>query len=96
MHSLLECASVSPFRVSPFHLPVDTVCVCLAGEEVVTRESFVSIAWRLVPYWLNQVGAGLCLSQSLSPVTCLASLSGCMPCFVGLMGPCRKLGTVGW
>ncbi|PRW60537.1 hypothetical protein C2E21_1293 [Chlorella sorokiniana] len=26
----------------------------LPGEEVVTRESFVSIAWRLVPYWLNQ------------------------------------------
>ena len=25
-----------------------------AGEEVVTRESFVSIGWRLVPYWLNQ------------------------------------------
>ena len=30
-----------------------------AGEEVVTRESFVSIAWRLVPYWMNQVGAGV-------------------------------------
>ncbi|PSC68550.1 E3 ubiquitin-ligase synoviolin [Micractinium conductrix] len=26
----------------------------LPGEEVVTRESFVSIAWRLVPYWMNQ------------------------------------------
>jgi hypothetical protein len=24
-----------------------------AGEEVVTRESFISICWRLVPYWLN-------------------------------------------
>jgi hypothetical protein len=23
------------------------------GEEVVTRESFVSIGWRLIPYWLN-------------------------------------------
>ena len=31
-----------------------------AGEEVVTRESFISIGWRLIPYWLNnweQVGA---------------------------------------
>ncbi|EFN60184.1 hypothetical protein CHLNCDRAFT_133698 [Chlorella variabilis] len=26
----------------------------LPGEEVVTRESFISIAWRLVPYWMNQ------------------------------------------
>ncbi|KDD72689.1 hypothetical protein H632_c3020p0, partial [Helicosporidium sp. ATCC 50920] len=25
----------------------------LPGEDVVTRESFVSVAWRLVPYWLN-------------------------------------------
>ncbi|KAK9818153.1 hypothetical protein WJX72_007878 [[Myrmecia] bisecta] len=25
----------------------------LAGEEVVTKESFVSICWRLIPYWLN-------------------------------------------
>ncbi|GFH15954.1 uncharacterized protein HaLaN_12287 [Haematococcus lacustris] len=25
----------------------------LPGEEVVTRESFVSICWRLIPYWLN-------------------------------------------
>lgn len=24
-----------------------------AGEEVVTKESFVSILWRLIPYWLN-------------------------------------------
>lgn len=32
---------------------------------MVTRESFVSIAWRLVPYWLNQVGAGPYLSHSL-------------------------------
>ena len=23
------------------------------GEEVVTKESFVSIVWRLIPYWLN-------------------------------------------
>ena len=48
----------------------------LAGEEVVTRESFVSIAWRLVPYWLNQVGAGPYLSLSLA--ACLASLSLCL------------------
>ncbi|KAI3429895.1 hypothetical protein D9Q98_010206 [Chlorella vulgaris] len=26
----------------------------MPGEEVVTRESFISIAWRLVPYWMNQ------------------------------------------
>jgi hypothetical protein len=26
----------------------------LPGEEAVTRESFVSIAWRLVPFWLNR------------------------------------------
>uniref|UniRef100_A0A7R9VBC0 RING-type domain-containing protein n=1 Tax=Chlamydomonas euryale TaxID=1486919 RepID=A0A7R9VBC0_9CHLO len=25
----------------------------LPGEEVVTKESFVSICWRLIPYWLN-------------------------------------------
>lgn len=25
----------------------------LPGEEVVTKESFVSILWRLIPYWLN-------------------------------------------
>lgn len=25
----------------------------LPGEEVVTKESFISIAWRLIPYWLN-------------------------------------------
>lgn len=24
-----------------------------AGEDVVTQESFVSIGWRLIPYWLN-------------------------------------------
>lgn len=24
-----------------------------SGEEVVTKESFISICWRLVPYWLN-------------------------------------------
>ncbi len=23
------------------------------GEEAVTRESFISIGWRLIPYWLN-------------------------------------------
>lgn len=23
------------------------------GEEVVTKESFISICWRLIPYWLN-------------------------------------------
>lgn len=28
------------------------VCIAL-GEEVVTRESFISICWRLIPYWLN-------------------------------------------
>ncbi|KAL4855121.1 hypothetical protein ACK3TF_004343 [Chlorella vulgaris] len=27
---------------------------CCVWEEVVTRESFISIAWRLVPYWMNQ------------------------------------------
>lgn len=26
----------------------------LPGEEAVTRESFVSIAWRLIPFWLNR------------------------------------------
>ncbi|GFR51567.1 hypothetical protein Agub_g13903, partial [Astrephomene gubernaculifera] len=25
----------------------------LPGEESVTRESFISICWRLIPYWLN-------------------------------------------
>ncbi|CAK0750091.1 hypothetical protein CVIRNUC_001963 [Coccomyxa viridis] len=25
----------------------------LPGEEVVTKESFVSVCWRLIPYWLN-------------------------------------------
>ena len=25
----------------------------VSGEEVVTRESFISIGWRLIPYWLN-------------------------------------------
>ena len=30
-----------------------TLHLC-AGEEVVTRESFVSIGWRLLPYWLNK------------------------------------------
>ncbi len=25
----------------------------LAGEEVVTKESFISVCWRLIPYWLN-------------------------------------------
>jgi len=25
----------------------------LPGEEVVTKESFISICWRLIPYWLN-------------------------------------------
>eukprot|EP00208_Stichococcus_sp_RCC1054_P004120 CAMPEP_0206134734 /NCGR_PEP_ID=MMETSP1473-20131121/179_1 /ASSEMBLY_ACC=CAM_ASM_001109 /TAXON_ID=1461547 /ORGANISM="Stichococcus sp, Strain RCC1054" /LENGTH=952 /DNA_ID=CAMNT_0053526355 /DNA_START=491 /DNA_END=3349 /DNA_ORIENTATION=+ len=25
----------------------------LQGEEVVTKESFVSVCWRLIPYWLN-------------------------------------------
>jgi len=27
--------------------------LCHAGEEVVTKESFISICWRLIPYWLN-------------------------------------------
>jgi len=26
----------------------------LPGEEVVTRESFISIGWRLIPFWLNR------------------------------------------
>eukprot|EP00884_Botryococcus_braunii_P017767 jgi/Botrbrau1/4674/Bobra.33_2s0038.2 len=26
----------------------------LPGEEVVTKESFISICWRLIPYWLNK------------------------------------------
>jgi hypothetical protein len=25
----------------------------LPGEDVVARESFVSVCWRLIPYWLN-------------------------------------------
>lgn len=25
----------------------------LPGEEVVTKDSFISVCWRLVPYWLN-------------------------------------------
>ncbi|KAK9906901.1 hypothetical protein WJX75_009933 [Coccomyxa subellipsoidea] len=25
----------------------------LPGEEVVTKESFISVCWRLIPYWLN-------------------------------------------
>ncbi len=25
----------------------------ISGEEVVTKESFVSICWRLIPYWFN-------------------------------------------
>ncbi|WIA09118.1 hypothetical protein OEZ85_008530 [Tetradesmus obliquus] len=29
------------------------LCGLLPGEEVVTRESFISICWRLIPYWLN-------------------------------------------
>ena len=27
--------------------------VLLTGEEVVTKESFISVCWRLIPYWLN-------------------------------------------
>ena len=25
-----------------------------AGEEIITKESFLSIAWRLIPYWLSR------------------------------------------
>jgi len=28
-------------------------CSIVAGEEVVTRDSFICIGWRMIPYWLN-------------------------------------------
>ncbi len=32
----------------------DIMCSPLTtGEEMVTKESFISICWRLIPYWLN-------------------------------------------
>ena len=31
--------------------PAMTCEVVAAGEEVVTKESFVSVCWRLIPYW---------------------------------------------
>jgi hypothetical protein len=31
----------------------DDTLLALVGEEVVTKESFISICWRLIPYWLN-------------------------------------------
>ncbi len=31
--------------------PATTCGVVAAGEEVVTKESFVSVCWRLIPYW---------------------------------------------
>ena len=31
----------------------DNRCNTITGEEVVTKESFISICWRLIPYWLN-------------------------------------------
>lgn len=41
-----------------------------AGEEVVTRESFISIAWRLVPYWMNQVRYSPCGGTARCGPTC--------------------------
>ncbi|KAK9806487.1 hypothetical protein WJX73_002224 [Symbiochloris irregularis] len=38
----------------------------LPGEEIVTKEAFVSIVWRLIPYWLNnweQQWGAECLSM---------------------------------
>jgi hypothetical protein len=46
--------------------------LCAAGEEVVTRESFISICWRLIPYWLNnweQQWGAECSSMMVSRAT---------------------------
>ena len=43
------------FNASPLPspLPFASFPASLKGEEVVTKESFISICWRLIPYWLN-------------------------------------------
>lgn len=43
---ILPSAIRSKDRAHSWHL-------ARAGEELVTKESFISICWRLIPYWLN-------------------------------------------
>lgn len=51
--SLLSLHGAPACWLAPSSRACAVCCVVPAGEEAVTRESFVSICWRLLPYWLN-------------------------------------------
>ncbi len=50
-----------------------------AGEESVTRESFVSICWRLIPYWLNNWCVAVHGAAALR-LSLLQALDACATC----------------
>ncbi len=62
------------------------------GEEVVTKESFVSICWRLIPYWLNnweQQWGAECSSMMFELPHFAVELLVVLPCVqVRLNAPC--------
>ena len=78
------------------HLCAYVICkspesVFLTGEEVVTKESFISVCWRLIPYWLNnweQQWGAECSSMMFELPHFAIELLVVLPCVqVTLMSP---------
>ena len=68
----------------------------IPGEEVVTKESFISICWRLIPYWLNnweQQWGAECSSMMFELPHFAVELLVILPCVqVGLTGGAERGG----
>lgn len=69
-----------------------------AGEEVVARESMISICWRLIPYWLNvweQQWGAECSSMTFELPQFAVELLIILPCKSGGCGLCTLSGGCG-
>ena len=62
-----------------------------AGEDVVTKDSFISILWRLIPYWLNnweQQWGSECNSMMFELPHFALELLVVLPCIQVCSHPC--------